>query len=75
MISRTTLALGFAAALFSVTVAGTAYAKTRHQAMMHRPMHHSMAMGGHSARAMPSDADHSADSLNGQSLTRTQSGQ
>ncbi len=76
MTLRNTLALSFAAALFSVTVAGAANAATTHRMMSHS--HHMMHTRGHmagSSKPMSADADHSADSLNAQSLTRTQTGQ
>ena len=72
MTLRHMLALSFAAALFSFTAAG-AQAATTHRATTHRPMH----TRGHMARSatsMPTGADHSADSLNAQSLTRAQGG-
>ncbi len=77
MTLRNTLALSFAAALFSVTVVGAANAATHHR-MMHSSSHRMMHSRGHMAssdRSMPTDADHSADSLNGQSLTRAQGAQ
>ncbi len=75
MTIRNALAFSFAAALLSVSVVGVADAASTHRRMAHNPSHHTMNSSRASQRAMPTGADHSADSLNAQSLDRTRGGQ
>lgn len=70
-----TAALGLAAILLSA-VSAQAAPHYRHHAA-HHMMHakHGMAHRGGMMRSAPMNADHSADSLNAQSLTRAQGAQ
>ncbi len=72
MTTRKYLLLSLAAVFLSAPFAVTADAATRAR----KPMHHSSAHAGRHARGgAATDADHSADSLNAQSLSRTQGAQ
>ena len=68
MSSSKTVALGLAAALLSAV---SAQAATHPKHVAHKAMH-SMS---HKTSTGPASADHSADSLNAQSLTRAQTPQ
>ncbi len=80
MTTRNYVLLAIAGLFLSAPLAVTAQAATAHRKPMHhatRSMHHGMS-GAHRGRmpaAAATGADHSADSLNAQSLTRTQSAQ
>lgn len=69
-----TAAFGLAAILLSAV---SAQAAPHHRYSAHHAMHakHGMAHRGGMMRSAPMNADNSADSLNGQSLTRAQGAQ
>lgn len=73
MTSRKFAAFGLAALLLSTSFAAAADAATRAKHLRHhRPGHAVHASRSHGRAAATTSADHSADSLNSQSLARAQ---